>query len=215
MIDSNLFREKWFRKLETKYKVLWIYIYLMAENSGIVIEDIETASFHIGIDYTLEEFEAVFKEKIIKLEEGKYFIPDFIINNQGNAMKSNNVALKKVLPLLLSYKLIEKYDTGEDKNGNKYDIYRLIQRGIEGGSMGVENEPDSENEPENEFPEKKEELPEELKEYAEIFKKCENDRKFLDSLNGLINKPFSQIDPYEKFRICQGKGKIPENVTPF
>ena len=116
MIDSNLFSNKWFRSLEPHYKLLWLYINLKAENSGIWIEDIDTASFQLGHQYDLDEFKQTFGKNIIQLEEDRYFIPQFIISNHQNESKLNNVAPKKVIPLLLQYHLIEKSDTREDKN---------------------------------------------------------------------------------------------------
>ena len=62
MIDSNLFANKWFRKLDPEYKLLWLYVNLKAENSGIWIEDIETASFQLGYNYTIDEFKTVFQD---------------------------------------------------------------------------------------------------------------------------------------------------------
>ncbi len=143
MLDSNLFINKWFRRLSPENKLLWIYINLRCENSGIWIEDLETASFHLGSNYTLEEFKKTFRDQIIQLEDDIYFIPQFIINNHQNELTSNNVALKKVIPLLLGYDLIEKLGIRKDKNENDYQVYKLkkrVQGDYKGGMKGVEYE---------------------------------------------------------------------------
>jgi len=155
MVNSNLFSDKWSRRLETKWKLLYLYILVKGENSGLWYEDLDTASFQLGCEYTLDEFTEVFKVRTVSLGNDMFFFPDFIIYNHGNKLFATSTALKKVIPELLQYGCIECVGEEKDKHGQGSKIYAIstkvidqlnlkaLRRGYKGASKGVEYENES------------------------------------------------------------------------
>jgi hypothetical protein len=74
---SNKWQDKWFRGLDVKYKLLWIYLNDTCSNAGIWDLDFEQAKFFTGFDFEHAEVEKVFAGRLIILGD-KYFIPKFI-----------------------------------------------------------------------------------------------------------------------------------------
>ena len=90
-IDTNIWdQNKWFRKLDIKYKLIWFYLISRCDPVGVWEEDIELASFIIGIDYKLEEVIKKFDGKIKIINGGKkWWIVDFC-NFQYGELKEDS-----------------------------------------------------------------------------------------------------------------------------
>ena len=67
--------------------------------------DTDIASFLINCDYTKEEVLAVFGNRIIILEEDKWFLPKFIKFQYGENLNPNNNVHKSVISLIEKYEL--------------------------------------------------------------------------------------------------------------
>ncbi len=78
-IDTKIWDKAWFRKLSTKYKLVWIYLLGKCDHAGIWDADWELAEFIIGEKITYEELPEVIKKKMEYIKgEDQYFIPSFI-----------------------------------------------------------------------------------------------------------------------------------------
>lgn len=99
--DSEKFRDIWYRKLSPTHKCFWEYLLSECDNAGIIEIDFESASFHIGAEVTENDLN-IFSGRVIKLKDGKYFIPKFIEFQQGELNPLNN-AHKPIIERLKGY----------------------------------------------------------------------------------------------------------------
>jgi hypothetical protein len=103
---SNKWQDKWFRGLDVKYKLLWIYLTDTCSNAGIWDKDFEQAKFFTGFDFEQAEVEEVFAGRIIILGD-KYFIPKFI-EFQYNKLSWDTYPHRPVIKELQKYDLIDE-----------------------------------------------------------------------------------------------------------
>jgi len=106
-IDTNLFRKGLVRGLDAPYKLLWIYIFLDCDHAGIWIKDFNIASVYLGVEINEDEAVKYFNDKIVIIDDEKWFIPSFI-EFQYNELIENNRAHNSVINILKKYKLIDK-----------------------------------------------------------------------------------------------------------
>jgi len=76
-IDSEIFKDQWFRNLKPNDKLLWIYILCNCDYAGMWKIDKELAEFSIGGKIDFEQIN-MGKIRMIQVSEETYFIPDFI-----------------------------------------------------------------------------------------------------------------------------------------
>lgn len=76
--DTEKYKNKWFRTLPVKMKCFWDYICSQCDCVGMWDADFEQASFHIGEEITEDEVLRYFKTQIMRYNEKKFFITDFI-----------------------------------------------------------------------------------------------------------------------------------------
>ena len=100
--DSEKFRDVWYRKLTPTLKCFWEYLLSECDNAGLIDIDLESASFHIGAEVTKDDLMITFANRVIKLYDGKYFIPKFIEFQQGELNPQNN-AHKPIIEKLKKY----------------------------------------------------------------------------------------------------------------
>lgn len=99
--DSEKFRDSWYRKLSPTLKCFWEYLLSECNNAGIIDIDFESASFHIGAEVTEADI-SKYDGRVIKLYDGKYFIPKFIQFQQGT-LNTQNSAHKPIIECLKKY----------------------------------------------------------------------------------------------------------------
>lgn len=77
-IETTIWTQnKWFRKLEPKYKLFWFFILSSCDAVGVWEEDLELASYLIGYEYSMDSLLKVFEGKIKRLNEKKVWVTDF------------------------------------------------------------------------------------------------------------------------------------------
>jgi len=114
--DTDKWKKKFIRGLNSPYKLLWFYILDDCDHAGIWHVDIDVAKIKIGA--VIDEKIAVqkFAGKILPFDNNeKWFIPDFIHFQYGE-LRENNRAHLSVINLL-----------------NKYELTKYL----EGASMGL------------------------------------------------------------------------------
>ena len=102
--DTGKWKKKWIRQLDPKYKLFWFYLLDNCDHAGIFDADIESASFHIGLEYKEKEILETFDRKIIVIKKDKWFIPKFVEYQYGILNEANR-AHASVIKLLEKYKL--------------------------------------------------------------------------------------------------------------
>ena len=132
--DSRKWFDPWFRKLPVKYKTFWIYILDTCDHAGVWKGDFEMAQFCVGDEITEENIKKVFKERLIRLKSGKWFIPKYVTFQYGELNLENRVH-KSVYDILTkegAYKgLIRTMEGCKDYNKDK-------DKDIKGGVGGTE-----------------------------------------------------------------------------
>ena len=103
--ESTKWKKLWIRKLDPKYKLFWFYLLDNCDHAGIYDADIESASFHIGIEYNKEEILETFNRKIVPFKQDKWFIPKFVEYQYGE-LNENNRAHLSVINILTKYNLL-------------------------------------------------------------------------------------------------------------
>ncbi|MFA5300863.1 MAG: hypothetical protein WC389_21950 [Lutibacter sp.] len=89
-IETTIWTQnKWFRKLELKYKLFWFYIISNCDSVGVWEEDFELASFIIGSEFTKKDITEVMGEKIKWFTVKKLWIIDFCNFQYGILIEEN------------------------------------------------------------------------------------------------------------------------------
>ena len=94
--ESTKWKKLWIRKLDPKYKLFWFYLLDNCDHAGIFDADIESASFHIGIEYKEKEILETFDRKIVIIKKDKWFIPKFVEYQYGELNENNRAHLSVI-----------------------------------------------------------------------------------------------------------------------
>lgn len=108
-IDSELYKNPWFRRLSPTYKCVFVYTLCACNHAGILKLDLEDIDFHVKPDkpITMQELKTVFENKWLFLKESEdgqsavIFIPRFIYWQYKNALTPTNKVHRSVITLLL------------------------------------------------------------------------------------------------------------------
>ena len=89
-IDTKIWDKSWFRRLEPRGKLIWVYIITKCDHAGILDGDWEAASFFIGENIkTDEDLPKAIRDKMHRISEDQYFIPSFVEYQYG-LLKENS-----------------------------------------------------------------------------------------------------------------------------
>jgi len=119
--DTSLNRQPWFRKLTPKMKCAVRFLFDECDNAGVWIIDMETLSYFIGDEVTLEElFSKVNTDKENRIEKfgrDKIFIPGFVSFQYGELSEECRPH-KPIIQLLKKYGIYERVSKGYQKGIN-------------------------------------------------------------------------------------------------
>jgi hypothetical protein len=107
---------KWFRQLPSPYKLFWLYLCDLCDNVGIWYEDIEQASFHLGIEIDRQEALRLFNGRVVipqnrKGDEIKWWLRDFCgFQYSVLTEDTNNKAHQSYIKLLKKHGLWDQKD---------------------------------------------------------------------------------------------------------
>jgi len=109
-LDTSFFKSPFVRGLQGAYKGLYLFIICDCDGSGIWAADFEAASLYIGEKVDILGFQRFFVDngKAIDLENGRYFMPDFIEHQYPGGLSLNNVAHKNFIAELLKFNLLDE-----------------------------------------------------------------------------------------------------------
>jgi hypothetical protein len=104
MTDTDKWKKGFIRGLNSKYKLLWLYILDDCDHAGVWETDFEVASIRIGSKITEVEASIALSDQIKIFDDGnKWFIPKFIDFQYGTLNENSRVHQSVI-------KIIEKYD---------------------------------------------------------------------------------------------------------
>jgi len=150
-IDTGLFDDSWFLDLSSDAKLLWIYFITKCDHAGIYSIGKKLACFQTGIKELDNCYETLIKElgnRLILLEDGKYFIPKFITFQYPKGLSDNVKAQKSVKDILEkrglnlnsslrvnkelpdSYLTVQDKDKDIDKDKDKDKDIRIVKNPI-------------------------------------------------------------------------------------
>ena len=133
-IDTKIWDKSWYRKLDPKDKLIWIYILTKCDHAGIFDADWEAMAFFIKGIAGREGFDdlpAIIQEKMIPVENDQYFIPSFIEYQYGT-LRENSKPHLSVLKRLRDKGLLEGLPKGlvslKDKDKDKVQVKDIDKR---------------------------------------------------------------------------------------
>ena len=109
-MDTDLWQKDWFQELSCKYKSLYMFLVMNCDCAGVWDTNLRLATFIIGEQITDDDLLQFNKDKkrIHKLENGKYFLIDFIKFQYGE-LNPNLNPHKGVLKILEKYDILTLY----------------------------------------------------------------------------------------------------------
>lgn len=107
-IETDFFKHPFIRGLKAPYKMLYAFIFLDCDNSGIWNPEFEIASIYLDQKVDLKSAQNNFKGKFICLENGKWFFPDFIQHQYPGGLKEKNPAHFKVIENLTKLNFLDE-----------------------------------------------------------------------------------------------------------
>jgi hypothetical protein len=111
MIDTDMWKKRWFRTLSLKMKSVWIYLITMCDHAGFYEVDLDLMGLFIGDEVTNKEIMDSLGWQIEEIEDDKWFLPKFIkfqynVSNP-NELNPKNRVHKSVIDILNSYNLLD------------------------------------------------------------------------------------------------------------
>ena len=91
--DSELWKEDWYIDLSIEYKLFYQYMIDTCDHAGIWKPNIKQFEFILGSKLVLSEFLKAInsdKPRIVKIDNGRYFICRFIPFQYGTVLNLNN-----------------------------------------------------------------------------------------------------------------------------
>lgn len=142
-IDSNLFQKDWFLELESKYQILYIYIFTHCDVAGVFDPNLKTISKLFNQEYIEDEILNNLKDQLIKVQD-KWLLHKFIKHQYGsvispkmikpieNALRKIGLKIKDIDTVSIGYQY--SIDTPKEK---EIDIEK--EKEIEEGVIGETN----------------------------------------------------------------------------
>ena len=100
-VETNRWRDPWYRKLSGRAKNLWAWLCDHCDNAGVIDLDMEAASFDIGEAVKEQHFREI-QSRLHRLPNGKLWITKFIQFQYGN-LSAKCIPHLRVLELLSSH----------------------------------------------------------------------------------------------------------------
>ena len=133
-IDTKIWDKSWYRKLDPKDKLIWIYILTKCDHAGIFDADWEAMAFFIkgiGSRNGFQDLPETIKEKMTLVKDDQYFIPSFIEYQYGT-LRENSKPHLSVLKRLRDKGLLEGLPKGlvalKDKDKDKVQVKDIDKR---------------------------------------------------------------------------------------
>lgn len=127
-IDSNLFQKDWFLELESKYQILYVYMFTHCDVAGVFDPNLKTLSKLFNTEYNEQETLTNFKNQLVKVKD-KWLLTGFLKHQYGlkispkmikpisNALERIGLSLENLDTVLIEYRY--SIDTPKEKEIEK------------------------------------------------------------------------------------------------
>jgi hypothetical protein len=124
LTDSRKWDDPWFVDLDFKYKVFWFYVLDKCSHAGIFQYSERMVEFHTGLRITHNDIKTVFKDRLYRYDQNKYFIPKFVIF-QNPDIESDKVVCKSIRKLLFFEKIQNDFSEINTAS-NLFDFFKEL-----------------------------------------------------------------------------------------
>jgi hypothetical protein len=139
--DSKKWEEDWFNSLGGEYQLLWNYITDMCSNTGIWKPNKSgfemRTKFKVNLDSFLQKVNAD-KERILRLEDGTWYLTGYIKFQWFNKKKSFDLVLSNKLHLSIITELKEHKVPLQKVRGLREVLQTSMVMEVENGGIGIE-----------------------------------------------------------------------------
>jgi len=110
LTDTAKWKNPWFRKLPTKYKLLFLYLLDECDNAGVIHLDWEIIAFTLNEAFLKAEFDSLLGDKFSYISDDKIIIKKFMTyqDNYNSPMMR-----KHIEKLLRSHGILEAFEKGK------------------------------------------------------------------------------------------------------
>lgn len=119
LTDTTKWVNPSFRKIKSKYKLLYLYILDNCDCSGVMHLDLEVIGFLLSEEFLLSEVKEIFSSKITFVSSEKIIVNNFIAFQNGDISDSKSPMARSICTALNSHGLLEKYRKGDFGHINK------------------------------------------------------------------------------------------------
>ena len=166
--ETTKWGDSWFSDLPLNYKVGWLYCLDACDCAGFLELNGRILSFNIGETIDVDEFLAAMDHRIVRIANGKYFIPRFIAFQYVKGLTDTNKAHVGVLRRLKDNEVHYPF------NARSFEgCYKGASKGLRSTCQGVQ-----EQEQETEHVKDKESDKEQVKATVQVKEQEEEDRPF-------------------------------------
>lgn len=123
--ETNKWTEDWFLEMSTENKLFWLYICDNCDHAGIYKPNKRMFELLAGVSVEIQEFLSIVnkdKDRITVLENGRWFLNQFISFQYGNNLNPRNRVHKSIIEVLykngITYADSPTPDKLEDKTTN-------------------------------------------------------------------------------------------------
>lgn len=195
--DTELWGKEFFLKLSMKQKLLLRYLYDACDNAGIYEPNYILLEVFIGEKITEDDILSLNtdKKRIVKLENGKFYLTRFIKFQQGNFLNPKNNAHKQIIEILKSNRVRYNNILAPDKGvASPYEApSKPLNSPLLAPDKGVASPPSNSNSNNTDYFKKEKEKEEKEKEKINF---CESNQFFNPLLSAKKN--------VEQCYICDG-----------
>jgi len=111
--DSEKWKDPFFEELTKDLKLAWLYLLDDCDHAGIWKKSIKRLNFSLDTKFTEIDLIQAFKDRIVVLDNDKWFIPKFITFQYGNDfLKSKQKAVLSAVKILNDNNLLKESDNG-------------------------------------------------------------------------------------------------------
>lgn len=146
-IDSNKWRDPFYRQLPVAYKLLWDFINSDCDNAGVWVVDMKTASINVTKrvheDLALQHF----AERIIVFDSGRRWHITTFVSDQYNELSPSNRFHKSVIDLLAKHNIEKNKGHARPLQGpkntstDKEETRAETKEGVQGENLPVNVSP--------------------------------------------------------------------------
>ena len=129
--DTEKWKDPWFSELPMNYKLFWMYILDVCDNSGIYQINLKLANFQLGFKVDLKKLVSLFGARIQLINSEKLLIKKFAEFQYGSFRNSKNPFHKKLVDQINSFSTpcLHPIDTVSDTVSDRvsYTLQEQVQ----------------------------------------------------------------------------------------